>query len=303
MAAPRPPSDDAMSAVDSRKIRSRIASEHSATGNLTSQAVSLALALKHNEDVRNKLERWTDELAAINELLLGIVASPSLSNSLECAIDRCDALESTIQESADSLATVNVGLTEGITEGKKLALKLQRSHTQGKKVRQEALLDPLTSLPNRQVFDDRLKLALAQAARHGRRFAVMFIDLDGFKRINDTYGHEAGDDVLRQVAQRLQASVRAEDTVSRRSGDEFLCLIVEPGSQRALAAFVARIFARVCEAMEVDSLRLTIEPSIGVAVYPDNGRSAEALLLHADTAMYSAKRRISTAAPATHPAA
>ena len=147
------------------------------------------------------MERWADELSAINEVLAQEVSRRSPSAEFEHAIDRGQELESNIQESAETMAAINVGLTMGIAAGKRLTRKLLSSDTKRKAMGRLALHDPLTGLPNRMLFDDRLRQVLAQAARHGRGVAVMFIDLDDFKAVNDSYGHDVGDTVLRHVAQ------------------------------------------------------------------------------------------------------
>ena len=140
------------------------------------------------------------------------------------------------------------------------------------------------------LFDDRLRQVLAQAARHGRGVAVMFIDLDNFKAVNDSYGHDVGDAVLRHVAQRLQASMRAEDTVSRRGGDEFLCIMMEARTELDIAKVAGKIIQVISAETEVGDTKLTVKPSVGIAVYPRDGDAANALVTNADTAMYRAKR-------------
>jgi diguanylate cyclase (GGDEF)-like protein len=118
----------------------------------------------------------------------------------------------------------------------------------------------------------------------------MFIDLDNFKVVNDSYGHDVGDTVLRQVAQRLQASMRAEDTVSRRGGDEFLCIMMEARNELDIAKVAGKIIHVISAATEVGDAKLTVKPSVGIAVYPKDGETASALIANADTAMYRAKR-------------
>jgi diguanylate cyclase len=140
------------------------------------------------------------------------------------------------------------------------------------------------------LFDDRLKQVLAQAERHGRGVAVMFIDLDDFKLVNDSYGHAVGDTVLRHVAQRLQASMRAEDTVSRHGGDEFLCIMMEANHERDIAKVAGKMIDVIATPTEVGDVKLIVKPSIGIAVYPQDGETATALVAKADTAMYLAKR-------------
>jgi diguanylate cyclase (GGDEF)-like protein len=140
------------------------------------------------------------------------------------------------------------------------------------------------------LFNDRLKQVLAQAARHGRGVAVMFIDLDGFKLVNDSFGHDVGDTVLRRVAQRLQASMRAEDTVSRHGGDEFLCIMMEANDERDIAKVAGKMITVIATPTEVGDVKLIVKPSIGIAVYPKDGETAKELIAKADTAMYRAKR-------------
>ena len=149
--------------------------------------------------------------------------------------------------------------------------------------------DFLTGLPNRQLLNDRIGQAIAFAARHNTRAAVMFLDLDGFKHINDSLGHPVGDKLLQMVANRLVACVRASDTVSRQGGDEFVILlseIVHPVDSMAAARRLLDAVSQVCS---VDMSDLHVTTSIGVSIYPDDGLDAESLLKNADTAMYQAK--------------
>ena len=236
------------------------------------------------------MERWADELSAINEVLVRERSGRSPSAELEHALDLSEELESNIQASAESLSSINVGLMSGIAEGKKLTRKLLSSNTRRKAVGRLAFYDALTGLPNRMLFNDRLRQVLAQAERHGRGVAVMFIDLDHFKVVNDSYGHDVGDTVLRHVAQRLQASMRAEDTVSRRGGDEFLCIMMEARNELDIAKVAGKIIHVISAETEVGDAKLTVKASVGIAVYPKDGETANALVANADSAMYRAKR-------------
>ena len=149
--------------------------------------------------------------------------------------------------------------------------------------------DPLTRLPNLSLFHDRVEIELARARRDGSSFAVMFLDLDGFKDVNDSLGHDAGDDLLRAVARRLSEAVREGDTVARVGGDEFtvLCPGVDDAEQaRALALGIQQRFA---EPMQADLRMLFTSISVGVVVGPADGTTADELIKHADTAMYRAK--------------
>jgi diguanylate cyclase (GGDEF)-like protein/PAS domain S-box-containing protein len=168
-----------------------------------------------------------------------------------------------------------------------LEVELERAREQG---RAKGLQDSLTSMPNRLLFNDRLETTIKEAHRTGEMFAVLFVDLDRFKTINDSLGHSVGDEVLVGVAKRLRAAVRGSDTVARYAGDEFT-LILRHIVQRE---DVLRIAEKICRVLEApltleDGRELHITASIGVSFYPDDAASAEKLLQHADVAMYSAK--------------
>ncbi len=157
------------------------------------------------------------------------------------------------------------------------------------RIRYQANYDALTGLPNRSLFMDRLTVGLHQAGRNGHRLGLMFIDLDGFKLINDTLGHDIGDELLKEVAQRLLVCVRQGDTVTRFGGDEFTIIMPDLGDLRNVLVIAHRI---------IDSLKLpfllkgneaTISASIGITSFPDDAQTVQALLKHADAAMYRAK--------------
>jgi diguanylate cyclase (GGDEF)-like protein len=149
--------------------------------------------------------------------------------------------------------------------------------------------DDLTGLPNRVLFFDRLGHSIDRAARSCSRFAVVFIDLDGFKQVNDVSGHAAGDEILRLVANRLQSSVRASDTVARIGGDEFTILFEPVPDRSTVDTLVNALSVKFQEPMVVDGCPHPISMSAGVAIYPEDGREPHTLLEFADTAMYAAK--------------
>jgi len=157
------------------------------------------------------------------------------------------------------------------------------------RIRSLAYYDELTGLPNRRLFQDRLSMALPQMRRHEQRLAVLFIDLDLFKRINDTLGHSVGDEVLREMARRLRACVRDGDTVSRMGGDEFT--VIQPNIRNADDAvrLAKRIVDSIREPFSAGGNELYVTTSIGVAIFPADGDSHEELIKNADTAMYRAK--------------
>ena len=168
-------------------------------------------------------------------------------------------------------------------------LELQRTREQG---RAEGLVDALTGLPNRLLFNDRLEAILREAIRNGECFALLFVDLDRFKAINDTYGHATGDQVLRTVTQRLRGSIRASDTVARYAGDEFTIVLRHIVKNDD----VLRVAEKIVQMMESpifleDGVELQVTVSMGVSFFPDDANDADTLLKHADEAMYSAKHK------------
>jgi diguanylate cyclase (GGDEF)-like protein/PAS domain S-box-containing protein len=149
--------------------------------------------------------------------------------------------------------------------------------------------DALTGLPNRSLISDRLELAIAQAQRSAGSVLVAFIDLDGFKLVNDGLGHNAGDELLKVVADRMTACLRAGDTVGRFGGDEFVLLLTETGAVADAAQVLERVREEVLRSIVLSGQEVQVSCSIGVAVYPHDGGDAETLLMHADAAMYRAK--------------
>jgi diguanylate cyclase (GGDEF)-like protein len=166
-----------------------------------------------------------------------------------------------------------------VSEARAMALEMTHS----------AEHDVLTGLPNRMLFKDRVTQAIILAPRHMKKVAVLFLDLDGFKHINDSLGHPTGDKLLQSIAKRLVDCVRASDTVSRQGGDEFVVLLSEVEQPENTAITARRMLQTVAAAHSVDQHDLHISTSIGVSVYPDDGVDAETLIKNADTAMYQAK--------------
>lgn len=152
-----------------------------------------------------------------------------------------------------------------------------------------AYFDELTGLANRRLFQDRLDQALANAKRHHHQLAILFLDLDLFKRINDTLGHQAGDEVLCQVARRLQKASRAGESVARLGGDEFTILVPECSGLAEIELLAQRIVAQFELPFQIDQTELVLTTSVGISLYPDHGASPGELLKFADAAMYQAK--------------
>ena len=158
-----------------------------------------------------------------------------------------------------------------------------------RRMRDMAHHDAITGLPNRNLLHDRMENALRQSRRTGERMAVMFLDLDRFKNINDTLGHLVGDDLLRHVAQRLSMALRASDTLARLGGDEFVVLLPRVDSRDQVAMVADKLLSVLEAPMDVQEHALHISTSIGVCICPDDGDDADVLLRNADTAMYQAK--------------
>ena len=199
---------------------------------------------------------------------------------LQCAsaLSRKWQHERALEAHVESLEQVITARTE----------KLEAANLQ---LRHLATHDALTGLPNRVLLDDRLAQAIAHADRDLQPFAVMMLDLDRFKLINDSFGHRSGDMVLNEVARRLQGLVRSIDTVARVGGDEFV-LVVSPSAARADAEEIGKRANAVLSApFQVEGVDLRVSSSIGIAFYPTDGASAESVLAHADAAMYCAKER------------
>ena len=151
--------------------------------------------------------------------------------------------------------------------------------------------DALTGLPNRRLLEDRLTHALAVSARNGKRTAVMFVDLDRFKTVNDSLGHAVGDVLLKEVAARLVRQLRAGDTICRIGGDEFVVVLPEIKRSADAAHVAQKLLEHLSQPARVEERDLAVTPSIGIAVFPDDGRDAETLIRNADAAMYHAKER------------
>ncbi|WP_377705739.1 diguanylate cyclase domain-containing protein [Pseudoduganella sp. UC29_71] len=168
---------------------------------------------------------------------------------------------------------------------------LYKELAQYSKQQQElALHDPLTGLPNRRLLEDRIATTLQHAARHQHKAAVMYLDLDGFKAINDTHGHACGDEILKLVAGRLVGSSRKEDTVARVGGDEFVIVLGEVSTLGDAQEPASKLIEVVSEPYQVGALTLQLSTSIGIALYPEHADNVQALIEKADQALYDAKR-------------
>jgi diguanylate cyclase (GGDEF)-like protein/PAS domain S-box-containing protein len=202
-----------------------------------------------------------------------------------CILIRRDGFEIMIEDSMapihdrEGKATGAVIVFRDVSAARAMALEMTHS----------AQHDFLTGMPNRMLLNDRVNQAIARAHRHSKKVAVLFLDLDGFKHINDSLGHPTGDKLLQSVARRLVDCVRGSDTVSRQGGDEFVVLLTEVGQPEDAAVTARSMLQTVAEAHSIDQHDLHVTTSIGLSVFPDDGLDAETLIKNADTAMYQAK--------------
>lgn len=170
-----------------------------------------------------------------------------------------------------------------------VAIAIDRAQLKAELLR-AARYDELTGLANRRLVQDRIRSAIVRAARNGGGFALLYVDLDKFKQVNDTLGHACGDLLLQAVARRLQQCVRASDTVGRLGGDEFVVLLEEVDTRAAAEALVHKLRREIGQPLELGASTVAVAASIGIALYPADGDGVEALLAHADQAMYAEKR-------------
>jgi len=190
------------------------------------------------------------------------------------------------------LAVTPLADARGATAGRVLVFRdVSERRELERDLRRLAYTDALTSLPNRALFHDRLDQALVKATRHGTALAILFLDLDRFKIINDSLGHEIGDKVLGSVAQRLRGCLRGEDTLARLGGDEFAVLLPEISDPRGTRFVADKLLAALSGPQLIDAHELTVNASIGVALFPRDGTDVQHLLRGADAAMYRAKAR------------
>ncbi|MBI5860782.1 MAG: EAL domain-containing protein [Rhodocyclales bacterium] len=208
------------------------------------------------------------------------------ATSREREVRAAETLQAVSDDHIVMLQQANARLVTATIEAHKLTEQVQIAKVQLEHLVQH---DALTGLPNRILLQDRFGQAIELARRQGRQLAVMFLDLDRFKHINDSLGHAVGDQLLRSVAQRLVGCVRHSDTISRQGGDEFVLLLpyIERAEDAALSA--QKMLAALALSHRIDQHDLHIGASIGISIYPDDGQDVETLIKSADTAMYSAK--------------
>jgi diguanylate cyclase (GGDEF)-like protein/PAS domain S-box-containing protein len=235
-------------------------------------------------EVFNILDGETRE-SAPNRIELAVRLGKSVSLPSNCILVRRDGVESFIADSAAPIHDRGGRTTGAVIVFRDVsverAMSLRLSHL--------AQYDVLTDLPNRTLLNDRLTQAIASARRHGRALAVLFVDLDRFKHINDSFGHAVGDALLQLVAHRLLGCVRVSDTISRLGGDEFVIVLSELDQVEDAAITASKVLALLAAPHRVAGHDLDVTVSIGISAFPYDGQDAQTLIKNADTAMYHAK--------------
>jgi diguanylate cyclase (GGDEF)-like protein len=247
------------------------------------------------DDLLSTVKRKLMQLAS-----LSLMAAPASSMH-----DAAGSLRGGILECMSALDHLRGMLAPGVDRYRRLEFEmfntraaLARARTElvglqaaEERARHRSLHDGLTSLPNGNFFRQRLDQALVCAEPLQQELAIFYIDLDGFKPLNDALGHEAGDQLLSIVGARLARAVRAEDMASRMGGDEFACLLVGSAGRVQLRCLADKLFDSISAPVKIGSLELSVRPSIGIAIFPGDGTTGSALLKSADSAMYRAKRQ------------
>ena len=271
------------------------------TRHISAKGASIERVLVENEKIKASVEKAATDLTLVNDVLKQDEVPRRI---MQQALTRNEDVEHEIAKAAGDLKLVNVTLATEMAERIVIESELASLRTDLAEVRDDlldaqvreraareaSLHDALTGLPNRASFEQSLGHSLTQATRHGSRLAVLFIDIDNFKSINDSYGHGVGDQLLVTIAARLRSFFRDEDIICRWGGDEFVCLLMEVQQDDTVVRLANQLCERISEACKFTEESLVTELSIGIAVFPEDGETAESLIRNADAAMYEAKR-------------
>jgi diguanylate cyclase (GGDEF)-like protein/PAS domain S-box-containing protein len=249
------------------------------TGWSSREAVGRPLA-----DVFQIIDGATREPAA-NPLAQAVTENKTVGLTADCVLIRRDGLEYAIADSAAPIRDRGGQVTGAVI----VFRDVSAARANAQQLARLAQHDFLTDLPNRLLLGDRIENAIARARRHRKRGAVLFMDLDNFKHINDTLGHPIGDKLLQSTAQRLVACVRGSDTVARLGGDEFVVVLSEIERAEDAAPSAQKILLALAATHGIAEHELHVTASIGISIFPGDGRDAETLIRCADTAMYHAK--------------
>ena len=270
--------------IISTDIYSNIRTWNNGSENLFSyteeEVLGKSIRMLYSEKNENSLDELLSILNIKNNFSTEVIMRKKDGSEIICDVS-FSLLRNDIGE-----VTGYIGYLQDITQQKETEKLLEE---QTKLLKHQAYHDMLTALPNRMLFHDRLEQAIAQAKRNNEKFALLFIDLDQFKNINDSLGHHIGDEVLIEAANRLRSTIREQDTLSRLGGDEFTIILRDIDSVQNTTTVARKIIASIKEPMQIASQTLYISSSIGISIYPDDTTIAENLIKYADAAMYRAK--------------
>ncbi len=250
----------------------------------------LSTVIAHSESIKDLVQICADDLSVVNTVLKKELSIKNPQPSIKKAIKKNSTVENKVQSAVDELEVVNNALKDEVNEREIIEKELEEVIVERDVATKASLHDLLTGLPNRALFYDRLEHGLEQAKRHQWNLAVMFLDLDNFKQINDQYGHDIGDKVLLTVAKKLKENTRSDDTICRFGGDEFLYLLMEVKSKREVTKIIKKLLKAIAVPCDDIAQNLVVKISIGVSLFPKNADNLEALIKSADDAMYVAKK-------------
>jgi diguanylate cyclase (GGDEF)-like protein len=270
------------------------------------EPASCKYGLTHHESMEKAVAHLVTNIVDVVLLDLGLpdaqglaavrrvhAAAPHVALVVLTGLDDESLATQTFQEGAQDYLIKGQIEPRGLLRALRYAIERKAmehaAHAMGLEIAHAAEHDFLTGLPNRMLLHDRVGQAIAIATRHSKKVAILFLDLDGFKHINDSLGHATGDKLLQSISKRLIDCVRGSDTVSRQGGDEFIVLLSELEQAEDAAITARRMLEAVARAHSIDQHELYLTTSIGVSVYPEDGPDAETLIKNADTAMYQAK--------------
>ena len=261
-----------------------------ATSNKHKTNKTLSTVIIKSELIKDMVQVCADDLSTVNTVLKKELSIKNPQPSIKNAIKKNTSVENKVQLAVDELDVVNTALKVEVKEREIIEHELEELKIEKDIATQASLHDILTGLPNRALFYDRLEHGLEQAKRHDWNLAVMFIDLNKFKEINDEHGHDVGDKVLLTIANRLKTNTRSDDTICRFGGDEFLYLLMEVKNERAVLKIIKKLIKTIELPCDDVGANLVVKSSIGVSLFPKNADNLEDLIKSADQAMYLAKQ-------------
>ncbi len=251
---------------------------------------NLSTVIAHSESIKDMVQVCADDLSVVNTVLKEELSIKNPQPSIKNAIKKNSKVENKVQSAVDELNIVNNALKDEVKVREIIEKELEEVKIEKDIATEASLHDLLTGLPNRALFYDRLEHGVEQAKRHGWNLAVMFLDLDNFKQINDEYGHDIGDKVLLTVAKKLKENTRSDDSVCRLGGDEFLYLLMVVKNEREVTKIIKKLIKTIELPCDDIDQNLVVKVSIGVSLFPKNADNLEDLIKSADVAMYAAKQ-------------